>query len=240
MGMLAGAALPKWDALTIGAKLAWAAAACGVLALIETAEFTTLGWHVGLTFEKCPLSWGEAARYLALTVMIMMLSDLTWRWIGQSHPTRFLTRLGRRSLAVYVAHVWVVAIVLAVARRTEWLGAWQALLAVGAVGLLWAWTRVLDMLSEAPKYRGEEPWLGQAFWRVSGAAVAGIALLFLVHTAMPFWHRDPTARMLAKMKAPANLVPEVAAASDADAYDPDPGPLPNMPYDDVTIDDVAA
>jgi hypothetical protein len=70
--------------------------------------------------------------------------------------------------------------------------------------------------------------------------VAGIALLFLVHAAMPFWHRDPTARMLAKMKAPANLVPEVAAASDADAYDPDPGPLPNMPYDDVTIEDVAA
>jgi hypothetical protein len=55
---------------------------------------------------------------------------------------------------------------------------------------------------------------------------------------MPFWHHDATARMLARLKSPVNLVSEVANASDADAYDPDPGPLPNMPYDDVTPDEV--
>jgi hypothetical protein len=239
MGTLAGAALPRWDALSVRCKLAWAAGACGMLALIETAEFTTLGWHVGLTFEKAPLSWGEAARYLSMIVAIMMLTDLSWRWIAGSNIAGFLTRLGRRSLAVYVAHVWVVAIVVAAARRTEWLGAWQALLAAAAVAMLWAWTCVLDALSEAPKHRGEEPRLGQAFWRVSSAAVLGIALLFSLHAAIPFWHhRDPLARMLAKIKPPANLVSEVADASDADAYDPDAGPLPDMPYDDVTWDAV--
>jgi hypothetical protein len=240
MGMLAGVALPKWDALALRSKLKWALAAGGVLALIEIAEFTPLGWQIGLTFEKCPLSWGEAARYLALTVTIMMVTDLVWRWIAHSHPVGFLTRLGRRSLAVYVAHVWVVAMVLAVARRTEWLGAWQALLAAGAVGMLWVWTRVLDTLSEAPKHRGEEPSLRQAFWSVSGAAVAGIALLFTIHASLPFWQHDRMAKMLAKVKAPVNLVGEVADASDADAFDPEPGPLPNMPYDDVTPEDVAA
>jgi hypothetical protein len=241
MGMLAGVALPKWDALSLRGKFMWAFAAACVLALIETTEFTTLGWNLGITFEKCPLSWGEAARYLALIVNIMMFTDLVWRWIAQSHPVGFLTRLGRRSLAVYVAHVWVVAMVLAVARRTEWLGAWQVLLAVGAVAMLWAWTCVLDTLTEAPKHRGEEAsWLGQSFWKVSGAAVAGIALLFTLHTALPYWHRDPTARLLAKLKAPTNLVAEVADASDADAYDPEPSPLPNMPYDDVTPDEVDA
>lgn len=238
MGMLAGVALPKWDALALRGKLKWALGAIGVLALVETAEFTTLGWQIGLTFEKCPLSWGEAARYLTLIVTIMMVTDLIWRWIAQSNPVRFFTRLGRRSLAVYVAHVWVVAMVLAVARRTEWLGAWQVLLAIGAVAMLWAWTCVLDTLSEAPKHRGEEPSLGQGFWRISGAAVAGIALLFTIHSAMPFWHHDATARMLARLKSPVNLVSEVANASDADAYDPDPSPLPNMPYDDVTPDEV--
>jgi len=40
------------------------------------------------------------------------------------------------------------------------------------------------------------------------------------------------ARMLAKMTPPANLASEVADASDDEAYDPEPGPLPDMPYDD--------
>jgi len=239
MGMLAGAGLPKWDALTTRAKLAWAAGACGVLALVETAEFTTLGWSIGLTFEKCPLSWGEAMRYLSLFTVIMMASDLVWRWIEQSNVVEFLTRLGRRSLAVYVAHVWVVAIVIAAARRTESMGSWQVIWGVVAVAMLWAWTCILDSLSAVPKARGEEPtWLGQSFWKVSTAAVAGVALLFSVHTAMPYWHRDPVARMLAKIKAPTSLLSEVANAGDADAYDPEPGPLPDMPYDDVVPDEV--
>jgi hypothetical protein len=238
MGMLAGAALPKWDALDLRGKLRWLAITCGVLALVETAEFTTLGWRIGLKFEKCPLSWGEAARYIVLITTIMMASDLVWRWIARSNPVGFLTRLGRRSLAVYVAHVWVVAVVLAVARRTEWLGGWQVLLALLAVAMLWGWTCVLDTLSEVPKKRGEEPWVGQAFFKVSGAAVAGIALLFAVHVALPFWHRDPMAKLLGKIKPPANLVAEVAAASEADPYDTDNGPFPNMPYDGSDADAV--
>jgi hypothetical protein len=239
MGMFAGAGLPKWDALTTRAKLIWTAAACCVLALVETAEFTTLGWSIGLTFEKCPLSWGEAMRYLSLFTVIMMFSDLVWRWIDRSNVVGFLTRLGRRSLAVYVAHVWVVAIVIAAARRTEAMGSWQVLWGVVAVAMLWAWTCILDSLSTVPKARGEEPsWLGQSFWKVSTAAVAGVALLFSIHTAMPYWHRDPVARMLAKIKTPTSLIAEVADAGDADAYDPDPGPLPNMPYDDIVPDEV--
>ena len=240
MGMLAGAALPKWDALATRAKINWAIGACAVLALVETAEFTTLGWWIGLIFEKCPLSWGEAMRYLSLILTIMMLSDLAWRWISQGNAASFLTRLGRRSLAVYVSHVWVVAIVVAASRRLEWMGDWQVLLAGVAVLMLWGWACVLDMLSEVPMKRGEEPWLGQAFWKVSGAAVAGVTLLFALHAAMPYWHRDPMARMIAKMTPPANLVSEVADAADADAYDPDPGPLLDMPYDDVTPEDAEA
>jgi len=178
-------------------------------------------------------------RYLALILAIMMLSDLAWRRISTSNAASFLARLGRRSLAVYVAHVWVVAIVVAASRRLEWLGDWQVLLIVVAVAMLWGWTCILDTLSEVPKKRGEEPWLGQSFIKVSGAAIAGVAILFALHAAMPYWHRDPMAKMLAKMTPPANLAAEVADANDSDAYDPDPGPLPDMPYDDVTPDDVA-
>jgi hypothetical protein len=234
MGMLAGGALPKWDAMTLRSKLKGLAVAAGALALIEVAYLTPLGYQLGINFQKNPLSWGEAARYLALIVTIMMLTDLAWRWIADGNVAGFLTRLGRRSLAVYVAHVWVVAMIIAVARRTEWLGAWQVLLAVAAVGMLWVWTCVLDLLSEAPKKRGEEPTLiGAGFWRLSGAAVAGVALLFSIHTAMPLWNRDPMKRMLAKMTPPTNLVGELADASD-DGDDPHVVPLPHDPVDDQT------
>lgn len=236
MGMLAGAALPKWDALTTRAKLTLAAAAVATLAIIETIHYTPWGWP---RFVKCPLSWGEAARYISMITAIMMVTDLAWRWIADGRAAAFFSRLGRRSLAVYVAHVWVVAFVIAAARRTEWLGNWQILLVVTAIAMLWAWTCVLDTLSAAPKTRGEEPaLLGPNFWRLSGAAVAGIALLFSLHAIMPLWHKDPVARMLAKMGRPGNLAALVADASDDPAYDPDPGPLPEIPFDDITPDDV--
>jgi hypothetical protein len=229
MGMLAGAAFPKWDALRTRAKLVLAGFGCIAVALISALQYTAWGWALNdrllhISFVKNPLSWGEAARYLAMITTIMMVSDLAWRWIAGSGPVAFLTRLGRRSLAVYVAHVWIVAIILAAARRTEWMGAWQVLWAVTAVAMLWAWTCVLDTLSAAPKKRGEEPSLiGQAFWRLSGAAVAGVMVLFAIHAALPYWHRDP----LAKMSRPTNLSAYVADASDStdDDYDYDPAPL---------------
>jgi hypothetical protein len=239
MGMLAGAVFPTWDALQPRAKAALAAAGCAAVALIATLEYTAWGWSLHISFVKNPLSWGEAARYLALITTIMLVSDLAWRWIAQSNVVGFLTRLGRRSLAVYVAHVWVVAIILAAARRTEWMGAWQIVWAVTAVALLWAWTCVLDTLSEAPKKRGEEPSLiGQGFWRVSGAAVAGVALLFAIHTALPYWHRDPVAKVLAKMPRPTDLSTYVVN-SDDDDYDYDPAPLID-PAEDVSVSDTAA
>lgn len=243
MGMLAGAALPGWDALRARAKMALAGVGCAVVAMLATLEYTAWGWSVlptlHISFMKNPLSWGEAARYLAMITTIMMVSDLAWQWIAQSNVVGFLRRLGRRSLAVYVAHVWVVAIILAAARRTEWMGAWQILWAVTGVALLWSWTCVLDTLSEAPKRRGEEPSLiGQSFWRVSGAAVAGVALLFAVHTALPYWHRDPVAKALAKMSRPTDLSTYVANADDDD-YDYDPAPLID-PAEDVSAPDIAA
>ena len=66
-------------------------------------------------------SWGEALRYLTMVVAIMMLSDLVWRWIAPSNPVGFFRRLGRRSLAVYVAHVWVVAIIIEGQESQPWL-----------------------------------------------------------------------------------------------------------------------
>jgi hypothetical protein len=240
MGMLAGAAFPRWDALGRRAKAALAVGGCVAVALLSAIEYTAWGWSLHIPFVKNPLSWAEAIRYLAMITTIMTLTDLAWRWIAGSNVVGFLTRLGRRSLAVYVAHVWVVAIILAVARRTEWLGSWQVVWAVTGVAMLWAWTCVLDSLSEAPKSRGEEPSLiGPAFWRVSGAAVAGVAVLFAIHAALPYWHRDPMAKMLAKMPRPTDLSAYVAMAGDGpneDDEDSDYEPAPLIdPGEEVSL-----
>jgi hypothetical protein len=240
MGMIGGAAIARWDTLALRAKLAVSGCAWLLLAAVEVLYLTPLGYHLGLKFDKCPLAWGEALRYLALISTIILSTDLAWRFIADSGAVAFLTRLGRRSLAVYVAHVWVVAVCVAAARRTEWIGDWQVIYVAVAVGALWGWTCVLDMLSEAPKRRGEEPRLvGPQFWRLSGAAVAGIAVLFSVHASMPLWkHRDPAARMMARMTPPRNLAGEVewteVANTDDDYLDaPNVGPLPEAdPSDD--------
>jgi hypothetical protein len=243
-GMLAGAAFPAWDRLRMRAKMALAGVGLTAVAVVSSLQYTAWGWSLNdrvlhVSFVKNPLSWGEAARYLAMITTIMMVSDLAWRWIARSNTVGFLTRLGRRSLAVYVAHVWVVAIILAAARRTEWMGAWQVIWAVTGVAMLWAWTCVLDTLSAAPKKRGEEPSLiGQAFWRVSGAAVAGVALLFAIHTALPYWHRDPVEKALAKMSRPTDLSRYVVNA-DGDDYEYEPAPLID-PEEAVSVEDVAA
>ena len=243
MGMLAGAMFPGWDALGRRAKAAVAVGALAAVLVLSAIQYTAWGWSLQIPFVKNPLSWAEAIRYVAMIVTIMTGTDLAWRWIAGSNAAGFLTRLGRRSLAVYVAHVWVVAIVIAVARRTEWMGAWQIVWAASAVAMLWAWTCVLDSLSEAPQSRGEEPSLvGPAFWRVSGAAVAGVSLLFAVHAALPYWHRDPMAKVLAKMPRPADLSAYVAMAVDGtddddgeyDGYDYEPAPLID-PNDEVAL-----
>ena len=72
-----------------------------------------------------------------------------------------------------MAHVWVVAIMLAAARRTEWIGGWQVALGGAAVAMLWAWTCVLDTLSESPKREAKSLLMGQSFWQVSGRGGGG-------------------------------------------------------------------
>ncbi len=177
---------------------------------------------------------------MLMMATIMMWTDVAWRWIENGAVCRFFARLGRRSLAVYVAHEWVVALVVAAAHRTQKLGNGQVVLLGGAIAMLWGWACILDTLSEVPKHRGDEPAIGRAFWRLASASALGVMLLYSLYAAMPLLtRRDPMARMLARLN-PTNLVTAVADASDADAFDPSDGPLPDLPYDDYTPDDIEA
>ena len=64
-----------------------------------------------LSFWKIPLTFGEILRYICLVGAIVTTTDLLWRWIGDSAVAAYVNRLGRRSLAMYIAQIYVVGYV---------------------------------------------------------------------------------------------------------------------------------
>lgn len=150
-GLLAGSALPRYDRLEARAKVIIGLAANFGFALIFGSNYgRTFGWpplNLGLTFRKIPLSDGELARYLTLIGVILIWTDLAWPVLRDRAAVAFVRQLGRKSLAVYVAHVWIVSVFATYAWLMYKIGMWywQGLLAIPAIGLLWgyawAWER---------------------------------------------------------------------------------------------------
>lgn len=246
-GLLAGVALPKYDALPTRTKVALAALAWSLVALVASAEFTGWGQWVGLSFVKCPLSPGEAIRYMVWIGTLMLTSNLLWRWIGSSTVVAFFASMGRRSLAVYIAHIWVMALIWGVAHRFPGWGAWQGLLAIPAVAMLWSWTVVLDTLEDArSKFarasskarKAAGPLLGRAFWRISGAALAGVALLFAIYGGVYTFAQHRESELMAKINPPANLAGVLADATDPDDFNYE-DVLPSVPPSADPIPDEA-
>ena len=240
-GLIAGTSLKRYDALTIRGKLGAAAAAWGAVGLVWLMAYGPLAlwaWNRGIGFHKNPLSVGEAVRYLVLVVAIVVTTDVVWRWIKESRPVEFIGRLGQRSLAVYVAHIWVVALLVAVARKMESAGAWQILLVGVAVALLYAWTRVMDVAEQAmigeSRDPDDQPIVRPVVWRLSGAATAAVGLMFAVHAMLPGGWRDERKNLLlAHVSPPANLGPVVD--HDRDDEDDDDDDDEEVRADDVEI-----
>ena len=219
-GLLAGAGLKKYDALTPRGKVLATAAAWGATALVWLMAYGPLAlwaWNAGIGFAKSPLSAGEAVRYLTLILAIMLSTDLIWRWIRNGAAIEFVSRLGRRSLAVYVAHIWVVALMVALAQRMEWAGSMQIVLVGIAVMLLYAWTRVMDAAEQGvPSKKDEDaPLVRPVVWRLSGAATAAVGVAFMVNAVTQNRHGDDGRNLLLSHVAPpANLAGAVDPAED--------------------------
>ncbi len=60
---------------------------------------------------------------------------------------------GRKSLAVYVCHLWVVEGVALLASYWWWMGAWQIVLSVAAVLFLWFFALLLDLRTAPARVR---------------------------------------------------------------------------------------
>ena len=162
-GLLFANSFRKYDALRLTWKMAVAAAAWTVFGLLFVSEYSSdFGLphlNLRLSFAKVPLSDGEALRYLSMIVGIVVTTDMLWKRFLVSSPfAEFVQTLGRKSLAVYVCHLWVVEGTALLATYWWWMGSWQIILGIAAVLLLWLFALVLDIYT-SPRQPPRAPWI---------------------------------------------------------------------------------
>jgi hypothetical protein len=153
-GALFGGVLPKYTALSRRTKLILAITAWAISIVLWAGDFRSdFGWPypvLPLAFVKTPLSNGEALRYFGLIFAIIFTTDLFWNRIANSRLVSLANTMGRRSLAVFVAHVWVYQLIGYFCWYHKSWGAWQMLLAIPAVVACWAVARILDWNQKRP------------------------------------------------------------------------------------------
>ncbi len=187
-GVLCGAALPRYDRLTDRTKgwMAWASVPFFIVIF-----FSAYGgdWNLrlplGVVYWKAPLSTGEVLKYLAWMLPMMLVTDRMWRWIGNGGVVDFAARMGRRSLAMYVMHVFLVAFLIHWAHLLEWEGARTLLMAGLGVGMLWVIARGMDLwkdLGQRPGVEGIWPAWWRANFNVPAVGMAAAVLLLTINT----------------------------------------------------------
>lgn len=215
-GVLVGSKLPAFDAMKREAKIRLmtiaAVLALGIagLSALERFMHLTLPWW--LTVTKYPLSPLEVVRYLTLVIAMGVGLDLVWKRLGGTRTAGVLQVIGAQSLMLWVAHVpivanvvalhWVIAIALAIA------GAWVA----ARVGI-WLSRQWSESLTSLPRLPYAAPVLG------SLAVVAFLAQM------------QGNPRLVA---APDRTVPAEATIM-PDPVDLDDEMLDIMPVDDDSI-----
>jgi len=156
MGLIFGVAYPYYNALARRWKILAATISWVVFALLFDSEYSSdFGLphiHLWMSFAKVPLSNGEALRYLSMIFGIATTTDLLWRFIAPTGFAAFVETLGRKSLPVYVAHLWVVEGMGFLAAACVSMGRWQIIFAPAAVLILWLFALLLDVY-KAPKAR---------------------------------------------------------------------------------------
>jgi len=157
MGLGFGSIWKRYDALARRGKLLIASGAWVIFALLFVSEYSSdFGWprlNLGLSFSKVPLSGGETLRYLSMVLGILTTTDVLWPMLASSPLVSFAQTLGRKSLWVYAAHLWVVELAGGLATAWWWMGRWQILFAAVTLAVLWVFAKKLESRSDRPKPR---------------------------------------------------------------------------------------
>jgi len=155
-GLLAGINLTRYDALKARVKVLVLAAALLMFGLLFWCEFwSAVGLPpcpVSLVFSKTPLTTGEMLRYLSLVTVVLVGTDLIWRRISRSGFAAFSGTLGKCTLQVYVAQVFLMELAGIAATQWWWrMGAWQILFAPVCLGMLWVLAAALQWRRQREK-----------------------------------------------------------------------------------------
>jgi len=157
LGLLFGFGFPKYNALATSWKISMAGFSWLVAGVLFVMEYSYM-WGMpqlafGTAFTRVPLNTFEGLRYLSIIFAVITTTDVLWRFIGGTAFSAFVQTLGRRSLPVYVLHLWVVEAMGALAIAWSFMGAWQMLFAVFSVLILWGFALILDLMSEPKAMR---------------------------------------------------------------------------------------
>jgi peptidoglycan/LPS O-acetylase OafA/YrhL len=82
---------------------------------------------------------------------IITATDLCWAKVGSWAPSAFVQTLGKKSLPVYVVHLWIIELATYLAVRWAFMGTWQILFAPIAVLAMWLFALVLDVTGRPKK-----------------------------------------------------------------------------------------
>lgn len=181
-GLLFSTAVPRldrgrraWRAAMVGAWVAFVA----TTALAYGPRFDVMPEPTFVSFAKVPLTTGELLRYLAATLVVLTTSAVAWRHVRGSSSAAAIATLGRRSLAVYGAHVFFQMLALIAVTPIWWIGSAQAFVVVPVLAGSWLVARAIDRWEARPR-----PWSGirRAFrgWGAAPAGLVAAALLILV------------------------------------------------------------
>lgn len=113
-GMLLGRALPTYDRLRTRAKV-WIATgitlfAMGIYLLAYAPEWNLPIQQSLISFKKIPLTAGEILRYLGVVGTLLAWTELAWPHLSKWRLSGLIADLGRRSLPVYICHLWLVSL----------------------------------------------------------------------------------------------------------------------------------
>ncbi len=184
-GLLFSMVVPRLDR----GRRAWRVAMAGAwIAFIVTTSlaygprFDIVPEPTFVSFAKVPLTTGELLRYLAATLVVLTTSAVGWRHMRRSAGAAAIATLGRRSLAVYGAHVFLQMLALLAVTPLWWIGSAQALVVLPVLAGSWLVARAVDRWEARPR-----PWtdLRRAL-RGWGAAPAGlVAAAVLIAVVRP-------------------------------------------------------
>jgi hypothetical protein len=149
LGLVFGSFWPAYNALATSWKVVAASAALTLAGIMFVLEYAWM-WGMpqlcfGVGFSKVPLSTAEGIRYLSIILSIMFVTDLLWNRIQDWSPVAFAQTLGRKSLPVYVLHLWIVELMGYLAAKWSWMGSWQIMFAVASTLVLWSFAVLLEI-----------------------------------------------------------------------------------------------